>query len=72
MNIYSEEPSLAHLAAPTALEDRGRRWGQGPEGFSQGEPKSSPEFCVGWQAELVELDTAVSQGGGMARAIMDD
>ena len=80
MEVYSEEPSLAHLAcnaaitlgAPTALEDRGRRWGEGGEGFSQGEPKSSPEFCVGWEPHLVELDTAVSPGGGMARAIIDD
>ena len=72
MNIYSEEPSLAHLAAPTALEDRGRRWRERVEAFSQGEPKSSPEFCVSWQPDLVELDTAVSPGGRMARAIMDD
>ena len=78
--VYSQNPSLAHLAChaavtlvpPTALEDRGRLWGEGREGFSQGDPPSSPNFCVGWQEYLVELDRAVSQGGGMARAIMDD
>ena len=80
LKVYSEEPSLAHLAchaaatlaAPTALEDGGRRWGEGFEGFTQGDPEASPEFCVSWQEFVVELDTAVSQGGGMARFLMDD
>ena len=60
------------LAAPTVLEDRGRRWGEAPEGFSQGEPWSSGNFCLSWQEMVVELDEALSQEGGMARLIMDD
>ena len=80
LKVYSDEPSISHLACNaainlafnTVLEDRGSKWGEGAEGFSQGGPKSSPEFCVSWHEYVKFLDAAVSPGGGMARFIMDD
>ena len=38
--------------------------GVAPEGFSQGEPWASAEFCVSWQEMVEELEQDLSQGGG--------
>lgn len=80
VKVYSKEPTLSHLAshaattlAPTiALEDRGKVWGWGEEGYTQGAPRSSTDFCCSTQEYLVRLDTMVRQGGGQALALMDD
>ena len=60
------------LAATTILEDRGKKWGEAPEGYVQGDPNSAAEYCVAWQEQVVHLDTMLSRAGGMARLIMDD
>ena len=75
-----EEPSLAHLAwyaatslAPyTALEDKGKLWGEAEEGSTQGAPLGSPWFCIAWHKFVRRLDAALAQVGGMARFGADD
>ena len=80
VKVYSQEPTLSHLAShaattlasSTALEDRGRLWGEGEEGFSQGDPRAGADYCAGTQEYLVKLDLMVRRAGGQALALYDD
>ena len=80
VRVLESEPTLRHLAshvatilaAPTILEDRGRRWGVAEEGECQGDPWSAALFCTAWQEQVEELDRELKQVGGMARCLMDD
>ena len=75
-----ENESLKHLAmfvgailAPVSdLESAGVIWGEAEEGVTQGDPTSSPLFCIALQKYLVEGDRKLSEHGGMVRAGMDD
>ena len=74
------EPSLKHLAwfaslvlvPETGLESRGTLWGRAKEGATQGDPPSSPLFCVGIHPYVRQLDAALGEVGGMAKFGMDD
>ena len=80
VKVFSEEPSLQHLAASSAvtlspyvgLECGGKLWGRSGEGGTQGDPKTGDEFSVTLQPTLVKLDTACREAGGFAMAGGDD
>ena len=80
IQALEEEPTLQHLAWHAAVvlapdsgpESGGVRWGLSEEGTAQGDPLSSPYFCVAWHKEVRELNSSLKSSGGMARFGMDD
>ena len=79
LKVLEEEDSLRHLVHHTALslapegtlETGGKVWGKAANGTTQGDPEAGGHFCVGWQPEVVEVDTILSAVGGAARAGCD-
>ena len=80
LEVLEATPSLAHLVsfaatilAPVcALEAGGKTWGWAAEGLVQGDTSSGDFFTIALQPDLVALDMACRQGGGLARAGHDD
>ena len=80
IEVLEAEPTLKHLAwfaatllAPyRGLEKRGRKWGETGEGGTQGDPESSPFFCVAIQPAVKRMDERCKAAGGMAKFGMDD
>jgi hypothetical protein len=73
-------PTLRHIAwhaacvlAPaTALESRGKVWGEQPEGGTQGDPETGAYFNVGIQEDVEVLNDRLAVHRGMARFGHDD
>ena len=80
LETLESEPSLRHmvylaasvLSPSSGLESKGIKWRETAEGTTQGDPLSSPLFCVAWHAHVRELDAVLDVVGGMARFGMDD
>ena len=60
------------LAPSSALEHGGKRWGEAPEGATQGDPPAGGYFSLAWHPQLRVLDAELARAGGAARAGMDD
>ena len=79
LDVLLKEPALKHLVtfaatilAPSlSLESYGKIWVKG-EGVVQGDPPSGDFFAIGLHSDLLELDKACREGGGIARAGHDD
>ena len=80
IETVESEPSLRHLsthiastlAAPTALEVRGRRWGEAGDGLVQGDGRSSGDYAVGWHPEVRSVDAKLAKSGGCGLFGHDD
>ena len=80
ITALEDDPSLQHMAWSAAcqlapehgLESGGKLWGVSGVGATQGDPASSPYFCVSWHKWVRELDTTLAQAGGLCRFGMDD
>ena len=60
------------LAPSSALEHGGKRWGEAPEGATQGDPPAGGYFSLAWHPQLRVLDAELARARGAARAGMDD
>ena len=73
-------PQLSHLAwhaatilAPsTILHSKGRKVGEGREGFTQGDPEATPLYCTTWHRHVQQAEQVLKQRGGAARFLSDD
>ena len=80
VEVLESVPELRHLAwhaatvlAPvTVLHSNGASFGEGKEGFTQGDPEATPFYCVTWHEDICKAEEVLEPEGGAARFISDD